>query len=97
MGSFRVDPEALHGPVAEMEDFYGSLKGWMGQAESAMHRLSDSWDSEAASAGQDAYHQLEDGAERIREALSQLKEFLDGARQGYAAAILANRKMWGAS
>lgn len=95
MARFAVDPPKLAAAVTQMEQFYKSVEAAVASAESAMGRLGQCWEGEAAVTGQEAYQRLHAGAEQMRQALGQLKGFLDNAHTGYTTAITQNSQMWG--
>lgn len=95
MARFQVDPAKLAAAVTQMQDFHTVVAASVEQAESAMARVGQSWDGDAADAGRDAYRRLHAGAEQMRQALGQLKGFLHGAHEGYVQAIAGNSQMWG--
>lgn len=95
MAKFGVDPDKLAAAVTEMEACHRTAQESVHQAEVTMNQLKESWGGEAAVAAQDAHRKVQDGAEQMRQALVALKDFLNAARTGYAAAIKGNSEMWG--
>lgn len=95
MGKFAVEPTALAAAVHRMEGFHAEVDEAVQMAASVMARLDESFEGEAASAAQEAHHQLSTGAKQVREAVAQLARFLDIAQKGYTAAISGNSQMWG--
>ena len=95
MAKFTVDPPKLAEAVTQMEHFHKAVELAVTTAESAMSQVGQSWQGEAATTGQEAYRRLHVGAEQMRQALGQLKGFLDNAHTGYTTAITQNSQMWG--
>jgi len=75
MAGFTVDLEALIAAVDQMSQFEKRLEQSLGRAKAAVQSLGLSWHGDAASAQQAAQEQWNSGAEELRAALSQLRDF----------------------
>jgi uncharacterized protein YukE len=90
-----VDLAQLADLVDRMEQFQAHLCAARDDA-ARVQQLHGQWTGTAAAAQADAQARWAAGAVDVHESLAALRSIASAARANYEAALLANRRMWGA-
>ncbi|HME76370.1 MAG TPA: WXG100 family type VII secretion target [Mycobacterium sp.] len=91
---FSVDPEALADALQLMGEFVQHTESVVGEINSLVANLHQTWSGEAAAAHAEAHRHWSHGEKTMREALGQLKTAGTTAHHNYTGAMAANLAMW---
>lgn len=94
MGEFRVDPEVLAAVTDRMNEFERRLEAKLEQLTAHEQALGSSWDGTAGQAQAAAQQSWENGAQEMRQALSDLRRITTGASENYHGAMRTNLGNW---
>jgi ESAT-6 family protein len=92
---FAVDIELLQDVVDRMSAFERDLDERLGELDTRVGRLHQIWSGDAAAEQARAHREWLAGAQRMHAAIVTLRRIATAAHANYAAAIAANRQMWG--
>jgi WXG100 family type VII secretion target len=92
--AFSVDPEALADALELMGEFVRHTESVVGEINSLVANLHQTWSGEAAAAHAEAHRHWSHGEKTMREALEQLKTAGTTAHHNYTGAMAANLSMW---
>lgn len=95
MPGFVVDLEILQDVIDRMCGFERSLEQRLDDIDSRVARLHGTWSGDAAADHRLAHRQWLAGAQQMHAAIVTLRRIGATAHANYAAAIAANRAMWG--
>jgi WXG100 family type VII secretion target len=95
MPGFAVDLEMLQDVVDRMCGFERSLAQVLDDVDAKVARLHGTWMGDAAAAHRRAHQEWVSGAQQMHAAIVTLRRIGATAHANYAAAIAANRAMWG--
>lgn len=94
IAGFTVDLEALLAAVDQMSEFDSNLEQSLARVQASVASLGLSWQGEAATQQRVAQNQWNSGAEELRAALGQLRDFVERAHANYSGAVANNSRMW---
>lgn len=94
MTRLLVDTDRLAEFVDRMQQAQAQLTRAHDDADARIRQLQTGWDGTAAQAQAAAHRQWRGAADRAQEALAVLHSIARTAGANYAAAALANRRMW---
>ncbi|MCW2647245.1 MAG: hypothetical protein QOF87_1546 [Pseudonocardiales bacterium] len=95
MPGFVVDLEMLQDVIDRMSGFERSLAERLDDIDARVGRLHATWSGDAAAEHRLAHRQWLAGAQQMHAAIATLRRIGATAHANYAAAIAANRAMWG--
>lgn len=95
MGAFVVDLEMLQDVIDRMCGFERNLSQWLDEIDSQVRRLHAGWTGAAAAEHRRAHGEWLAGAQQMHLAVAALRRIGATAHGNYAAAVVANRAMWG--
>ncbi len=95
MPGFVVDLETLQDLIDRMCGFERSLAERLDEVDSQVRRLHGAWSGAAAASHRLAHQEWVAGAQQMHAAIVTLRRIGVTAHANYAAAIAANRAMWG--
>ena len=95
MAAFVVDLEILQDVIDRMLAFERSLEQRLDDVDARVARLHGAWSGAAADEQRVAHREWLAGAQQMHAALVTLRRIGATAHANYAAAIAANRGMWG--
>ncbi|WP_197374145.1 WXG100 family type VII secretion target [Mycolicibacterium baixiangningiae] len=84
----------MQSAIAHMTEFGRDVAEVLEDVDRTMAALRATWHGEASDAQAHAQQQWEDGAEQMKQALSQLQKITETARKNYADAVEKNGRMW---
>ncbi|KUI23925.1 hypothetical protein AU196_02275 [Mycobacterium sp. IS-1742] len=84
----------MQSAIDHMRDFERDVAECLEDVNGTMAALRATWHGDASDAQAQAQQQWEDGAEQMKQALSQLKTIAEMARRNYADAVDKNGRMW---
>ncbi|PZS17248.1 MAG: WXG100 family type VII secretion target [Pseudonocardiales bacterium] len=93
--SFAVDLEILQDVIDRMSTFERVLEERLDDVDGRVRRLHQAWAGAAADEHVRAHQEWLAGAQQMRTAIATLRRIGATAHANYAAAIAANRRMWG--
>ncbi|AWT52846.1 hypothetical protein D806_018630 [Mycolicibacterium smegmatis MKD8] len=89
-----VDFGQMQDAIAHMASYEREVTSCLEDIDRTMASLRQSWHGEASDAQAQAQAQWREGAEQMREALSQLQKIAQTARSNYSDAVTKNSEMW---
>jgi|HigsolmetaAR206D_1030411.scaffolds.fasta_scaffold03059_3 WXG100 family type VII secretion target len=90
-----VDFSQMKIAIERMTGFQRDVERCLEDIDRAMVSLRQTWHGTASDAQAQAQSRWREGAEQMREALSQLNGIAQTARSNYADAVTKNSEMWG--
>ena len=93
--AFAVDVEMLQTVIDRMCGFERTLEQQLDELDARVRRLHGVWSGEAAAEHRRAHEEWSAGAQQMHVAIATLRQIGSTAHGNYAAAIAANRQMWG--
>ncbi|BBY17199.1 WXG100 family type VII secretion target [Mycolicibacterium litorale] len=94
MTQLVVSFSQLQSAIDHMREFERDVAEVLEDVDQTMVALRATWHGEASDAQARSQQQWEDGAEQMKEALSQLQKIAEMARRNYADAVEKNGRMW---
>jgi WXG100 family type VII secretion target len=95
MPAFAVDLEMLQDLIDRMRGFERSLAQHLDDVQARAARLHGAWSGDGAAEQRLAHQEWTVGAQQMHAAIVTLRRISATAHGNYAAAIAANRGMWG--
>ena len=95
MPGFVVDLELLQDLIDRMCGFERSLEQRLDEVDTRVARLHGAWSGDAADSHRLAHQEWVAGAQQMHAAIVTLRRISATAHSNYAAAVAANRAMWG--
>lgn len=89
-----VDFAELQSAIGHLVRFHRAVTECLRDADRCMGTLRATWHGEASDAQANAQRQWEDGADRMRTALSELQKVAESAHANYSDAVGKNGQMW---
>jgi WXG100 family type VII secretion target len=89
-----VDLARLAELIDRLEAFHSHLLRTRDDVDARVRQLHGEWAGSAAAAQASAHAQWKSGAAEVQDALAALRSVAATAHANYAAAMLANRRMW---
>ncbi|BCI52142.1 ESAT-6-like protein [Mycolicibacterium litorale] len=84
----------MQSAIDHMREFDRDVAECLEDVDRTMAALRMTWHGEASDSQARAQQQWEDGAEQMKQALSQLKNIAETARRNYADTVEKNGRMW---
>ena len=93
--AFAVDLDRLADIVERMASYQTVVDSMLDECDAVVANLHAQWEGIASESHAAVHKQWKEGAEMMRNALTQLRSAGQHAHTSYSGAVEANRKIWG--